>query len=80
MAETLARLFKTTAPLVFSVTTVREVSPECRRLEVTASQDGVWDRNSKQALDRPEPRRLVYQVSFCKDGSYLQAVPSSAGR
>lgn len=72
IADTFARLFKTSAPLLFSVKTLGPITPTCNRLEVTASQNGVWDRNSKQVLDHPESRLLVYQVSMCADGSYYQ--------
>ena len=68
MAQTFAQLFRTTAPLVFRVKQVAVLAPSCARLEVTAEQDGVWDRNSTQVADRPEARRLVYQVSMCADG------------
>ena len=73
MAQTFAQLFRTTAPLVFRVKHVAELTPSCARLEVTAEQDGVWDRNSTQVADRPEARRLVYQVSMCADGSAYAA-------
>ena len=70
IAQTFTDLFKTSTPLRFSVTTVGDVSPGCKRLEVKASQDAVWDRNSKTVATGPEPRRLTYRVSMCKDGSY----------
>ena len=73
MAQTFAQLFRTTAPLVFRVKQVAELTPSCARLEVTAEQDGVWDRNSTRVADRPEARRLVYQVSMCADGSAYAA-------
>lgn len=75
IAETFARLFRTTAPLRFSVKQVADLTPTCKRLEVTAEQDGVWDRNSTQVARQPERRRLVYQVSMCMDGSYYDAPP-----
>jgi len=73
MAQTFAQLFRTAAPLVFRVKQVAVLAPSCARLEVTAEQDGVWDRNSTQVADRPEARRLVYQVSMCADGSAYAA-------
>ena len=73
MAQTFAQLFRTAAPLVFRVKQVALLAPSCARLEVTAEQDGVWDRNSTQVADRPEARRLVYQVSMCADGSAYTA-------
>ena len=73
IAETFTQLFKTSAPLVFSVRQAADLSPSCKRLEVTASQEGVVDRNSKESAERPEARRLVYQVSMCADGSYYRA-------
>ena len=73
MAHTFAQLFRTAAPLVFRVKQVAVLAPSCARLEVTAEQDGVWDRNSTQVADRPEARRLVYQVSMCADGSAYAA-------
>jgi hypothetical protein len=79
IAETFAQLFQTTAPLLLSVRQVADLTPSCKRLEVTASQEGVWDRNSTQVADRPEPRRLAYQVSMCMDGSYYTA-PQRSGR
>jgi len=73
IAQTFADLFKTTAPLRFRVKTVRDLSPDCKRLEVTATQDGVWDRNSKVVADGPASQRITYQVSMCKDGTYPPA-------
>lgn len=78
IAETFARLFKTSAPLLISVKVLGPVTATCNRLEVTASQKGVWDRNSKQVLDHPESRLLVYQVSMCADGSYYQPPQTGA--
>lgn len=69
VAATFAQLFRTTAPLVFRVKQVAVLAPSCARLEVVAEQDGVWDRDSTRVADRPEARRLVYQVSMCADGS-----------
>jgi hypothetical protein len=80
IAETFAQLFRTSAPLVFRVKQVAELSPSCRRLEVTAEQEGVWDRNSTQVADRPEARRLVYEVSICADGSHYAAPEPRTGR
>ena len=77
VAQIFAQLFRTTAPLVFRVKQVAVLAPSCARLEVTAEQDGVWDRNSTQVADRPEARRLVYQVSMCADGS-AYAAPGAA--
>ena len=77
IAQTFAKLFRTSAPLVFRVKQVAELTPSCKRLEVTAEQDGVWDRNSTQVADRPEARRLVYQVSMCADGSAYAAPPGA---
>ena len=73
MAQTFAQAFRTAAPLVFRVKQVAVLAPSCARLEVTAEQDGVWDRNSTRVADRPEARRLVYQVSMCADGSAYAA-------
>jgi predicted cobalt transporter CbtA len=73
IAQTFADLFKTTAPLRFSVKTVRDLSPDCRRLQVTATQDEVWDRNSKIVATAPASQRVTYQVSMCKDGTYPPA-------
>ena len=70
IAETFAQLFGTSAPLLFRVKQVADLTPSCKRLEVTAAQDGVVDRNSTRVAERPEARRLVYQVSMCTDGSY----------
>ncbi len=77
VAQTFAQMFRTPAPLVFRVKQVAELTPSCKRLEVTAEQDGVWDRNSTQVADRPEARRLVYQVSMCADGSAYTAPPGA---
>ena len=79
IGETFAQIFRTASPLLLSVRQVAELTPSCKRLEVTASQEGVWDRNSTQVAQQPEPRRLVYQVSMCMDGSYYQA-PQRTGR
>jgi len=70
IAQTFTDLFKTTAPLRFSVKTARDLSPDCKRLEVTATQDGVQDRNSKIVATAPASQRVTYQVSMCKDGTY----------
>ena len=80
IAQTFAKLFRTSAPLVFRVKQVAELTPSCKRLEVTAEQEGVWDRNSTQVTDRPEARRLVYQVSMCADGSSYTAREPRAPR
>jgi hypothetical protein len=80
IAQTFAQLFRNSAPLVFRVKQVAELTPSCKRLEVTAEQDGVWDRNATQVADRPEARRLVYQVSMCADGSAYTAAPPRADR
>lgn len=80
IAETFAQLFRTSAPLVLRVKQVAELTPSCKRLEVTAEQDGVWDRNSTQEADRPEARRLVYQVSMCTDGSHYTVPEPRAGK
>ena len=80
VAATFAQLFRTTAPLVFRVKQVAVLAPSCARLEVVAEQDGVWDRDSTRVADRPEARRLVYQVSMCADGSSYTAPEPRAGR
>lgn len=80
IAQTFAQLFRTSAPLVFRVKQVADLTPSCKRLEVTAEQDGVWDRNSTQVADRPEAQRLVYQVSICADGSSYTASEPRGGR
>lgn len=80
IAATFAQLFRTSAPLVFRVKQVDELSSSCKRLEVTAEQDGVWDRNATQVTERPEARRLVYQVSMCADGSSYTAPEPRTGR
>jgi hypothetical protein len=77
IADTFTQLFNTTAPLRFSVRPVADLTPTCKRLEVTAEQDGVWDRNSTQVAPQPESRRLVYQVSMCIDGSYYEPPPKA---
>lgn len=73
IAETFAQLFRTTAPLRFRVKQVADLTRDCKRLEVTAEQDGVWDRNATEVARQPEARRLVYRVSMCGDGSFHQA-------
>lgn len=69
IAETFARLFQTSSPLHFKVRRVRMLTPQCGRLEVTATQAGVFDRSSKRVSEVPQDRSLTYEVSMCSDGS-----------
>lgn len=80
IADNFAQLFKTREPLLFSVRRIAALSPQCARLEVTASQEHVWDRNSVQVAKGPEHRHLTYQVSMCADGTYYEAKPIGANR
>lgn len=69
IARTFAELFRTDAPLRYTVQTAGDLGGGCRRLEVSVEQDGVRDRNSTTVSEVPEPRRLTYLVSMCADGS-----------
>lgn len=69
IAETFARLFRTSHPLQFKVRRIRMLTPDCGRLEVTATQAGVFDRSSTRVSEAPQDRSLTYEVSMCSDGS-----------
>ena len=68
-AQTIARTFKSTAPIEIDVKAVRELSlPGCKRLAVATSQDGVLDFNREQRDGKPSRKAFTYQFNYCRDG------------
>jgi hypothetical protein len=58
------RKFGTTSPIEIDVRRLQALpNPGCARLEVTTRQKDVVERGQK------DDRELVYQVSYCRDGS-----------
>jgi hypothetical protein len=58
------RKFGSTAPIEIDVRRLQALpKPGCARLEVTTRQKDVVERGQK------DDRELVYQVSYCRDGS-----------
>ena len=59
--------FGAASPIEIDVKTLRALTqPDCKRLEVTTRQNGVRE-TPKHALAHKE---LVYQVNYCRDGSF----------
>ena len=57
--------FDTAAPIEVDVRSVHPLpQPGCHRLEVTTRQHGVLENGKR------EDKELVYQVSYCRDGSF----------
>ena len=57
--------FDTPAPIEVDVRSVHPLpQPGCHRLEVTTRQQSVLENGKR------EDKELVYQVSYCRDGSF----------
>jgi len=66
VADAMATQFGSHEPIRVSVRAVKPLTdPECRRLEVTTSQASVVE-----AGKRPAPKKLVYEINFCRDGRF----------
>ncbi len=57
--------FDTLAPIEVDVKSLHPLpKPGCHRLEVTTHQQGVLENGKR------EDKELVYQVSYCRDGTF----------
>lgn len=68
-AQYIAQAFRSTAPIEIDVKTVRTLSePDCKRLAVTTSQEGVVDFNREKRDTKPARTAFTYQFNYCRDG------------
>lgn len=59
--------FDTATPIDIDVKSLHSLpQPGCQRLEVTTRQQGVLEDGKRQ------DKELVYQVSYCRDGTFPQ--------
>ena len=68
-AQYMAQTFKSTAPIEIDVKTVQtRGEPDCKRLAITTSQDGVVDFNREKRDTKPARMAFTYQFNYCRDG------------